>query len=128
MRYSVRQAADMAGISRKTMYAHISKGKVSAVSDNEGNKVIDHAELLRVYGKQLETPKVTPSETPLNQSDELFKARRVMVQLNEQNKHLKRENELLKQLLIDAREREKATEEKHRETLSIFKRLLPGKD
>ena len=47
---TVRQAALQAGISRQTMFRHIKDGKVSATLDRNGQKQIDAAELVRVFG------------------------------------------------------------------------------
>lgn len=51
---TVRQAADMAGVTRQTMYRLLDSGKVSATVAPDGTKVIDTAELLRHFG-QLQT-------------------------------------------------------------------------
>lgn len=132
MRYSVRQAATVAGISRKTLYSHIKQGKISADSGSEGNKVIDHAELLRVYGGQLKTPDETPV-TPLKNTDlelkaELEKYKQHVVTLVANNKALREQNAMLKGLVVDAREREKNSNDRYEKTLSIFERLLPRRE
>ncbi len=132
MRYKVRQAADMAGISRKTLYSHIKQGKVSAQTNTEGDKVIDHAELLRVYGRQMETPKdtqVKPKEnTDLELKAELDKYKQYVATLVANNKALREQNALLKDMVVDAREREKDTSARYEKTLSIFERLLPRRE
>ena len=62
MKHTVREAAGMVGLNRKTLYKHIRQGKVSATVDHEGQQVIDTAELMRAYGA-LETPGDTPGAT-----------------------------------------------------------------
>lgn len=47
---SVSKAAELVGLNRKTMYAHIKSGKVSASKDNKGALLIDTSELIRVFG------------------------------------------------------------------------------
>lgn len=47
---TVRQAADMAGVTRQTMYRLLDSGKLSATVATDGTKVIDKAELLRHFG------------------------------------------------------------------------------
>ena len=47
---SVSKAAELVGLNRKTMYAHIKSGKVSASKDNKGVLLIDTSELIRVFG------------------------------------------------------------------------------
>lgn len=133
MGYSVRQAAGMVGISRKTLYAHIKQGKVSASRDANGDKVIDHSELLRVYGSQLETPKdsnqdmvSTPIDIDQTMIEELEKYKHHAKTLVMHNKNLREQNVMLKQLLHEARERERESAARHEKTLSIFERLLPA--
>ena len=46
----VSKAAELVGLSRKTMYSHIKTGKVSANRDNKGSLLIDTSELIRVFG------------------------------------------------------------------------------
>jgi len=119
----------MAGISRKTLYAHIKQGKVSAQTNPEGDKVIDHTELLRVYGRQLKTPEDTPVTEKISSEDgikaELAKYKQHVATLVANNKALREQNALLKDLVIDARNREKHSNERYEKTLSIFERLLP---
>ncbi len=47
---TVRQAAEQVGVSRQTMFRKIQRGEVSATVDHHGQKQIDSAELLRVFG------------------------------------------------------------------------------
>lgn len=49
MKLNHSQAAKAAGISRKTLYAHVEKGKISQEKDSDNNPVYDLSELLRVY-------------------------------------------------------------------------------
>lgn len=123
----------MVGLSRKTLYAHIKQGKVSAQSDSDGEKVIDQAELLRVYGLQLKTPvdseKDTDTDTVTDQvksaDAELEKYKQHVRALVASNKSLREQNAMLKQLVVDAREREKHFNARYEKTLLIFERLLP---
>jgi len=57
---TVRQAAEQVGVSRQTMFRKIKDGTVSATVDHTGQKQIDSAELLRVFGT-LQAPGVTPA-------------------------------------------------------------------
>lgn len=57
---TVRQAAEQVGVSRQTMFRKIKDGSVSATVDHQGQKQIDSAELLRVFGT-LQTPGATPA-------------------------------------------------------------------
>lgn len=57
---TVRQAAEQVGVSRQTMFRKIKDGTVSATVDHQGQKQIDSAELLRVFGA-LQAPGVAPA-------------------------------------------------------------------
>lgn len=49
---SVSEAARLANVARSTLYAHyINRGKLSVETDGRGRRVIDKAELLRVFGE-----------------------------------------------------------------------------
>lgn len=48
---SLREAARQVGVSRQTMYRMVGEGKVSATVGHDGQKVVDTAELLRVFGR-----------------------------------------------------------------------------
>lgn len=48
---SLREAARQVGVSRQTMYRMVSEGKVTATVGHDGQKVVDTAELLRVFGR-----------------------------------------------------------------------------
>ena len=68
---NISQAAEMVGVTRATFYRHIEKKGISISKDDDGNPLVDVAELTRVYGhrvKPLDTEarkKDTPN-TPLN--------------------------------------------------------------
>lgn len=55
------KAAQLAGVARSTIYKDIEDGKLCAALDGKGRKVIDVAELERVYGA-LSTDDTEPSE------------------------------------------------------------------
>ena len=46
----VSKAAELVGLNRKTMYAYVRSGKVSASKDSKGSLLIDTSELIRVFG------------------------------------------------------------------------------
>ena len=60
---TVRQAADMAGVTRQTMYRLLDSGKVSATVAHDGTKVIDKAELLRHFGALQSPDTVQPEKS-----------------------------------------------------------------
>ena len=50
MKVSITKAAELAGVSRTTLYNDMNSGKVTFVSSGKNKKVIDVSELERVYG------------------------------------------------------------------------------
>ena len=72
----VTEAAKLTGKTRQTINRHVRTGKLSAKHEN-GKKVIDTSELIRVYG-EIKMPNVPKSGTQ--------KAENVPVGSNEQNK------------------------------------------
>jgi len=47
---NLSQAAQAAGITRRTLYNHVKQGKVTLSRDGKNNPVVDVSELIRVYG------------------------------------------------------------------------------
>lgn len=65
---TVTEAAKLANTSRKTIYAHIKRGKLTSRLDKDKVRKIDTSELVRVYdikvkGNTRVTPEVTPKVT-----------------------------------------------------------------
>ena len=106
-RHRVSIAAKMVGLSRKTLYEHIGKGKVSAGIDHNGEKYIETSELIRVYGdiQTPQTPSLSPSiqqvQTP--QTDELL--RELITIVKQQADQLKLQSEKLEELKQEIREK-----------------------
>lgn len=49
-KYSITAAHRITGKSRTTIQKHLKKGKLSYTEDEDGNKLLDASELIRVYG------------------------------------------------------------------------------
>lgn len=63
---TISDAARMIPYSRKTLYQHISKGKVSTTSLSGGGKGIYISELIRVYGNDIVPLETVRRTTPSN--------------------------------------------------------------
>ena len=104
---TITEASKLTGKSRKTIYSHLKKGKLSSSLQADGTKQIDTSELIRVYGeiKQFVT-EVTPSsvtnDTPgnvtFNGVGELISAVNIM---REQQELDRKENVLLRNQLLE---------------------------
>lgn len=115
----IAKAAELTGRSRKTLYAHIKDGKISAKTDNEGNKVIDTSELLRVYGLLQKTP----IETPKNPAD-IDQAEKMRLWAHKYTMVAK-ENLLLRDHLKDLRAQLESSRHREKALFDMFNRILP---
>ena len=55
--HKVAEAATLVGITRSTLFRHIREGRVTSTLSNDGDKIVDTAELIRVYGELQPAPK-----------------------------------------------------------------------
>lgn len=93
---SVSEAARLYGKDRKTLYRHINKGRLSAGPVEDGVRLIDMSELIRVYGEppaSNATGATPPSEdvaTPSSQAlmDEILALRKEVQGLRDEIKRL----------------------------------------
>ena len=58
---NLSQAAQAAGITRRTLYNHVKQGKVTVSRDGKNHPVVDVSELIRVYGNVNLPEKQIPS-------------------------------------------------------------------
>jgi len=69
---NMSQAAQAAGITRRTLYNHVKQGKVTTSRDKKNNPVIDVSELIRVYGNISLPVKKIPTVTHSENTQENF--------------------------------------------------------
>ena len=102
---SISGAARATGKARTTIQSHIKKGLISVEYDLTGKKLIDAAELQRVYGKL----DYTTAGNTVNRSEVLHQVASSNQTGSGQGNDagLKREIELLREQLEEAKEREK---------------------
>ena len=115
--YSLKEAADRAGVSKTTMHSNVKNGKLSAEKDENGAWRIEASELARVYPENANqnTPNAQPNDQP-------NAAERVAEQvLNAKIEGLERERDLLRAQL----ERAEAREQQQLEVYRTAMRLLP---
>ena len=101
----------MVGKSIKTIYRHIESGKLSCVIDDNGRKVIDIAELVRVYGLDLS---LIENDNKVSMSDNGNGVENNII-------HLEKEIELLKMLLV---EKDKLLNEKDQRNADLKQALM----
>ena len=64
--HKVAEAATLVGITRSTLFRHIREGRVTSTLSNDGDKIVDTSELIRVYGELQPAQKShsTPCDRP----------------------------------------------------------------
>ena len=106
---SISEASRLTGKGRQTLYRHIKQGKLSAITDGDGSRVIQLAELERLYSLIASTGQPSPiSETPnivqantvalIAENDRL---KSEVERLFDQVKDLRRDKEWLQSLVND---------------------------
>ncbi len=120
---NLTQAANAVGIARGTLYNHIKKGKVSYELTLKGQKVIDTAELIRVYGE------LKNDEIPIERSRESSIEQNETPQTPEIIQTLRQRTQDLEQQIEELRKDKEASRKREEELLSIIKQqqtlLLP---
>ena len=108
---TINEAANLVGKSIKTIYRHIESGKLSCVIDDNGRKVVDMAELVRVYGLDLS---LIENDNKVSMSDNGNGVENNII-------HLEKEIELLKMLLV---EKDKLLNEKDQRNADLKQVLM----
>jgi excisionase family DNA binding protein len=104
---SLREAAEQAGVSKSTIFRAIKSGRMSAAKDDDGNFLIDPAELFRVYppkaaGEEIARNVPTQAETrTMGQDTTVSEA----IELRIRNAELEAQLNALKQILEIEKER-----------------------
>lgn len=137
MKLNHSQAARAAGITRKTLYSHVEKGKVSQEQDDEGNPQYDVSELMRVYPtlnmdavnttqdnaedtNQPETPSVNrPLDTEIHVLKEELEGLRAKASEADKFRELYQQEK-------ERRERAERQEDESRELIKVLHRQLPA--
>ena len=108
---TINEAANLVGKSIKTIYRHIESGRLSCVIDDNGRKVVDMAELGRVYGLDLS---LIENDNKVSMSDNGNGVENNII-------HLEKEIELLKMLLV---EKDKLLNEKDQRNADLKQALM----
>jgi excisionase family DNA binding protein len=111
--HSIPEAAKLAGVTRQTMYKAVKDGRISATEGTEGGKVIDTAELLRVYPNLKVDRESTPDDNQIDTARQLAE---------KDAEAMRRENALLREQLGEVR----ADRDRLIATIDHERRLLPA--
>jgi len=80
---NMSQAAQAAGITRRTLYNHVKQGKVTTSRDKKNNPVIDVSELIRAYGNVSLPVKKIPIVTHRKNTQENFSSEQLQAMQKE---------------------------------------------
>ncbi len=108
---TLRKAAEVAGVSRQTIYRYASSGKLSTVKMDDGTAGVDTAELVRVFGRlrQPETvAEAVTSDYERQEGDSLRQHREstAVAALQAENEGLRREVAILEKQVEVSQDRE----------------------
>ena len=101
---NLTQAAKAAGIARGTLYRHIKDGKVTCEENDNGERVIDTSELLRVY-KRLHNDATSQGDVANDESEQHGTPHDVQL-IQQENEHLKQRLEEVEKDKLERKERE----------------------
>lgn len=102
---SITEAAHVVGVSRRTIQRSIQTGRLSAATTATGERAIDTAELLRVFGPLRQAPSDIP--TPMSQPVATDDATKTLI-------------ELLQEQLQKAEEREQQAQQEKAQLLTLL--------
>jgi len=80
---NMSQAAQAAGITRRTLYNHVKQGKVTTSRDKKNNPIIDVSELIRAYGNVSLPVKKIPTVTHRENTQENFSSEQLQTMQKE---------------------------------------------
>lgn len=101
MKLTLGQASKETGVSKATLSRALKSGKISGDKQSDGSFKIDPAELFRVFPRNSSNNPAMKQSATHNETPETDIK---MVQLEAENKALKRENELLQAQIDDLRQ------------------------
>lgn len=121
---NLSQAAQAAGITRRTLYNHVKQGKVTVSRDGKNNPVVDVSELIRVYGNVKLPEKEIPTVSHRENTHKNFPHE----QLQSMQKELAELKQAVTLMLEDktAREDERRRQDEERVALLDEVRRLTG--
>lgn len=126
--FTVAESAKQVGVSRQTIFDKIKSGKLSATINNDGVKVVDVSELLRVFGRLLSAEEVKQKELGRAvQATRQQDSGGLQLQLERAQLQLEKKDFELEQLrlrLDELKARESEAKEKERQSTEERQRLL----
>lgn len=134
MKVTISKAAEMAGVTRATLYRHIEKKGITVEKDEDDNPKIDVSELVRVYGDRLRHPEQveqdknkpdTSADTPLfKQGEQEARTSAIRADTAKAPQEIRVELEILRERLRGMEEdRQQSREERTRERDFLMEQL-----
>lgn len=104
-KHNVTQASELVSKNRKTLQRYMKSGKLSYKTRPDGQKEIDTAELIRVFGNTPKLVKLSQHVAPHESRDVaslLGKVERELKEIRRENRELKKDNRRLHEKLDEA--------------------------
>ena len=131
-KYNIKEAARLAGVNRTTLYTYMKEGRISWDTLPSGNRVIDTAELSRVFGTLQSLDTNSMSKTQHNHHTQTTDSTREVSLLQEQIEALRHhvlaaeaDKADLRQRLDQAERRAQRAEEERRQVTVLLEDLRP---
>lgn len=115
-RFSISAVHRMTGKARSTISKHIETRKISVVKDDDGNRLIDASEIIRVYGDCIELDEDGNIKTKAGRTGK------------KKPSNEPQENPIWKELLEDERRERKREREQLNETINHLRKQLASAD
>jgi DNA-binding transcriptional MerR regulator len=131
-KHNIKEAARLAGVNRTTLYTYMKEGRISWETLPNGNRVIDTAELSRVFGTLQSLDNNSMSKSQHDQHSETVDSAREVSLLREQIEALRQHVQAaeadkadLRQRLDQAERRAERAEEERRQMTGLLEDLRP---
>jgi hypothetical protein len=133
-RYTITAAHRITGKSRTTLQRHIKQGKLSTTHDDDGNKLIDASELIRVYGDDCDFSREeggtgsADHAAPQSEPAVLHRLASVQQQLDLVQEERRREREQLQSQITQLQETLRLAQEGHNKAMLLLQDRSGGGD
>lgn len=131
-KHNIKEAAHLAGVNRTTLYTYMKEGRISWETLPNGNRVIDTAELSRVFGtlQSLDTNGMSKSQhdqhmKTVDSAREVSLLREQIEALRQHVQAAEADKTDLRQRLDQAERRAERAEEERRQMTGLLEDLRP---
>ena len=113
MKYNISQAAKIVGVTRPTLRKHIKKKGISVELNDDGHKLIEASELIRVYGDKCKFPASDIENISPAEEEHAEEGTNERLKLELENEHLKCQSKFLEEQITHLKERLEKADQQH---------------